>query len=91
MKNDFGARKFPILIATDVAVRGIGVDGVKQSSILICPPKTSITCTVSDEPGAQARRELLAGAFRESVRMDEILKYMIAKPLPLHFGDVLQK
>ena len=25
--------------------------------------------------------------FQESVRMDEILKYMIAKPLPLHFTD----
>ena len=29
--------------------------------------------------------------FRESVRMDEILRYMIAKPLPLHFEeDVLR-
>ena len=25
--------------------------------------------------------------FQESVRMDEILKYMIAKPTPLHFED----
>lgn len=25
--------------------------------------------------------------FRESVRMDEILRYMIAKPVPLHFED----
>lgn len=25
--------------------------------------------------------------FQESVRMDEILKYMIAKPVPLHFED----
>ena len=26
--------------------------------------------------------------FQESVRMDEILKYLITKPVPLHFTDM---
>ena len=26
--------------------------------------------------------------FQESVRMDEILKYLITKPVPLHFSDM---
>ena len=33
------------------------------------------------------RNKKTSGAFQESVRMDEILKYMIAKPTPLHFED----
>lgn len=53
--NDFRRGKFPILIATDVAARGIDVVTWKQSSILICQPKTSITCTVSvDRARAQS-------------------------------------
>ena len=29
--------------------------------------------------------------FKESVRMDEILKYMLTQPTPLHFEDDILK
>lgn len=51
--NDFRRGKFPILIATDVAARGIDVDDVEAVINFDLPAETSITCTVSAEPGAR--------------------------------------
>lgn len=51
--NDFRRGKFPILIATDVAARGIDVDDVEAVINFDLPAEMSITCTVSAEPGAR--------------------------------------
>lgn len=86
--NDFRRGKFPILIATDVAARGIDVDDVEAVINLICPPKRVLPAPY--RPNRRAHKHGVSFSlvtFQESVRMDEILKYMIAKPLPLHFED----
>lgn len=60
--NDFRRGKFPILIATDVAARGIDVDDVEAVINLICPPKRVLPAPYRpNRARAQAWRELLAG------------------------------
>ncbi len=87
--NDFRRGKFPILIATDVAARGIDVDDVEAVINFDLPAENEYYL----HRIGRTRRAHKHGVsfslvtFQESVRMDEILKYMIAKPLPLHFED----
>ena len=87
--NDFRRGKFPILIATDVAARGIDVDDVEAVINFDLPADNEYYL---DRIGLTGRAHMHGLSFslvtfQESVRMDEILKYMIAKPLPLHFED----
>ena len=87
--NDFRRGKFPILIATDVAARGIDVDDVEAVINFDLPAENEYYL---HRIGRTGRAHKHGGSFslvtfQESVRMDEILKYMIAKPLPLHFED----
>ena len=91
--SDFRKGKFAILVATDVAARGIDVDDVEAVINYDLPEENEYYL---HRIGRTGRAHKHGGSFslvtfRESVRMDEILKYMIAKPLPLHFEeDVLR-
>ena len=87
--NDFRRGKFPILIATDVAARGIDVDDVEAVINFDLPAENEYYLHRIDRTGRAHKHGVSFSlvTFQESVRMDEILKYMIAKPLPLHFED----
>ena len=94
VKNDFRRGKFPILIATDVAARGIDVDDVEAVINYGLPNENEYYLHRIGRTGRAHKHGVSFSlvTFQESVRMDEILKYMIAKPLPLHFdeSDVLR-
>lgn len=87
--NDFRRGKFPILIATDVAARGIDVDDVEAVINFDLPAENEYYLHRIGRTGRAHKHGVSFSlvTFQESVRMDEILKYMIAKPLPLHFKD----
>lgn len=87
--NDFRRGKFPILIATDVAARGIDVDDVEAVINFDLPAENDYYLHRIGRTGRAHKHGVSFSlvTFQESVRMDEILKYMIAKPLPLHFED----
>lgn len=87
--NDFRRGKFPILIATDVAARGIDVDNVEAVINFDLPAENEYYLHRIGRTGRAHKHGVSFSlvTFQESVRMDEILKYMIAKPLPLHFED----
>jgi len=91
--NDFRRGKFPILIATDVAARGIDVDDVEAVINFDLPSENEYYLHRIGRTGRAHKHGVSFSlvTFQESVRMDEILKYMIARPLPLHFEeDVLR-
>lgn len=87
--NDFRRGKFPILIATDVAARGIDVDDVEAVINFDLPAENEYYLHRIGRTGRAHKHGVSFSlvTFQESVRMDEILKYMIAKLLPLHFED----
>lgn len=87
--NDFRRGKFPILIATDVAARGIDVDDVEAVINFDLSAENEYYLHRIGRTGRAHKHGVSFSlvTFQESVRMDEILKYMIAKPLPLHFED----
>ncbi len=92
--NDFRRGEFPILIATDVAARGIDVDDVEAVINFDLPAENEYYLHRIGRTGRAHKHGVSFSlvTFQESVRMDEILKYMIAKPLPLHFEDgILRK
>ena len=91
--SDFRKGKFAILVATDVAARGIDVDDVEAVINFDLPEENEYYLHRIGRTGRAHKHGVSFSlvTFRESVRMDEILKYMIAKPLPLHFEeDVLR-
>ena len=87
--NDFRRGKFPILIATDVAARGIDVDDVEAVINFDLPAENEYYLHRIGRTGRAHKHGVSFSlvTFQESVRRDEILKYMSAKPLPLHFED----
>lgn len=87
--SDFRKGKFPILVATDVAARGIDVDDVEAVINYDLPEENEYYLHRIGRTGRAHKHGVSFSlvTFRESVRMDEILRYMIAKPLPLHFED----
>ena len=87
--SDFRKGKFSILVATDVAARGIDVDDVEAVINFDLPEENEYYLHRIGRTGRAHKHGVSFSlvTFRESVRMDEILKYMIAKPLPLHFED----
>ena len=92
--SDFRKGKFPVLIATDVAARGIDVDDVEAVINFDLPNENEYYLHRIGRTGRAHKHGVSFSlvTFQESVRMDEILKYMIAKPVPLHFEDeVLRK
>ncbi|MBR6954349.1 MAG: DEAD/DEAH box helicase [Clostridia bacterium] len=87
--GDFKKGRFPILIATDVAARGIDVDDVEAVINFDLPNENEYYLHRIGRTGRAHKHGVSFSlvTFQESVRMDEILKYMIAKPVPLHFED----
>lgn len=87
--SDFRKGKFPILVSTDVAARGIDVDDVEAVINYDLPAENEYYLHRIGRTGRAHKHGVSFSlvTFQESVRMDEILKYMIAHPLPLHFED----
>ena len=87
--GDFKKGRFPILIATDVAARGIDVDDVEAVINFDLPNENEYYLHRIGRTGRAHKHGVSFSlvTFQESVRMDEILKYMIARPVPLHFED----
>ncbi|MBR6027592.1 MAG: DEAD/DEAH box helicase [Clostridia bacterium] len=87
--GDFKKGRFPILISTDVAARGIDVDDVEAVINFDLPNEDEYYLHRIGRTGRAHKHGVSFSlvSFQESVRMDEILRYMIAKPVPLHFED----
>lgn len=87
--SDFRKGKFSILVATDVVARGIDVDDVEAVINFDLPEENEYYLHRIGRTGRAHKHGVSFSlvTFRESVRMDEILKYMIAQPTPLHFED----
>ena len=87
--SDFRRGKFPILVSTDVAARGIDVDDVEAVINFDLPAENEYYLHRIGRTGRAHKHGVSFSlvTFQESVRMDEILKYMIAKPTPLRFED----
>ena len=86
----FRKGKFQILLATDVAARGIDVDDVEAVINYDLPNENEYYLHRIGRTG-RAKRHGVAFTlltYTESVRFDEILKYIMAKPIPLHFDDM---
>ena len=91
--NDFKRGKFPILVSTDVAARGIDVDDVEAVINYDLPNENEYYLHRIGRTGRAHKHGVSFSlvTFRESVRMDEILKYMMSRPTPLHFEDGVLK
>ena len=92
--NDFKRGKFPILVSTDVAARGIDVDDVEAVINYDLPNENEYYLHRIGRTGRAHKHGVSFSlvTFRESVRMDEILKYMLTAPTPLKFEeDVLRR
>ena len=87
--NDFKRGKFPILVSTDVAARGIDVDDVEAVINYDLPTENEYYLHRIGRTGRAHKHGVSFSlvTFRESVRMDEILKYMLTAPTPLKFED----
>lgn len=82
--------KFQILLATDVAARGIDVDDVEAVINYDLPNENEYYLHRIGRTG-RAKKHGVAFTlltYTESVRFDAILKYIMAKPVPLHFNDM---
>ena len=87
--NDFKKGRFPILVSTDVAARGIDVDDVEAVINYDLPNENEYYLHRIGRTG-RAKKHGVAFTmmtFQESVRMDEILKFVEQKPAPLHFDE----
>ena len=91
--NDFKRGKFPILVSTDVAARGIDVDDVEAVINYDLPNENEYYLHRIGRTGRAHKHGVSFSlvTFRESVRMDEILKYMLTQPTPLHFEEGILK
>lgn len=91
--SDFKRGKFPLLVSTDVAARGIDVDDVEAVINFDLPNENEYYLHRIGRTGRAHKHGVIFSlvTFRESVRMDEILKYMITVPTPLHFEDGVLK
>ncbi len=91
--NDFKRGRFPILVSTDVAARGIDVDDVEAVINYDLPNENEYYLHRIGRTGRAHKHGVSFSlvTFRESVRMDEILKYMLTVPTPLHFEDGVLK
>jgi len=86
----FRKGKFEIMVATDVAARGIDVDDVEAVINFDLPNENEYYLHRIGRTG-RARKHGVSFSlvpFADSVRMDEILKYLIAKPIPLRFDEM---
>lgn len=86
----FKRGRFPILVCTDVAARGIDVDDVEAVINYDLPNENEYYLHRIGRTG-RARKHGVAFtllSFSESVRLDEILKYMNSQPTYLKFDDL---
>lgn len=86
----FKRGKFPILVCTDVAARGIDVDDVEAVINFDLPTENEYYLHRIGRTG-RARKHGVAFTllcFTESVRLDEILKYMESQPTYLKFDEM---
>ena len=82
--------KFQILLATDVAARGIDIDDVEAVINFDLPNENEYYLHRIGRTG-RAKRHGVAFTlmtYSESVRFDMILKYIMAKPVPLKFNEM---
>jgi len=82
--------KFQILLATDVAARGIDVDDVEAVINYDLPNENEYYLHRIGRTG-RAKKHGVAFTlltYSETVRLDAILKYIEAKPVPLKFNDL---
>ncbi|MBE0601700.1 MAG: DEAD/DEAH box helicase [Firmicutes bacterium] len=88
--DSFRKGKFQILLATDVAARGIDVDDVEAVINYDLPNENEYYLHRIGRTG-RAKKHGVAFTlltFTESVRFDTILKYIDAKPVPLRFNEL---
>ncbi len=88
--QSFRKGKFEILVATDVAARGIDVDDVEAVINYDLPNENEYYLHRIGRTGRAKKHGVSFSLvpFADSVRMDEILKYLIAKPIPLRFDEM---
>ena len=82
--------KFQVLLATDVAARGIDVDDVEAVINFDLPNENEYYLHRIGRTGRAKKHGLsfTLMTYSESVRLDAILKYIMAKPVPLTFSDL---
>lgn len=88
--DGFRKGKFEILLATDVAARGIDVDDVEAVINFDLPNENEYYLHRIGRTG-RAKKHGVAFTlltYTESVRLDEILKYIKAKPVLLKFNEL---
>lgn len=81
--------KFPLLIATDIAARGIDVDDVEAVINYDLPNENEYYLHRIGRTG-RAKKYGVAFSlinFREKFRMQDILRYISAEPIALHFNS----
>ena len=85
----FRKGQFEILVATDVAARGIDVDDVEAVFNYDLPDKQEFYVHRIGRTGRAKRAGVSFSfvSFRDSIRMDEILKYTHIEPIELAFDD----
>lgn len=88
--NNYKKGKFPILVCTDVAARGIDVYDVEAVINYDLPNENEYYLHRIGRTGRAKRigTSFTMMTFQESVRMDEIVKYMETKPQELHFDHL---
>jgi len=85
----FRKGQFEILVATDVAARGIDVDDVEAVFNYDLPDKQEFYVHRIGRTGRAKRAGVSFSfvSFRDSIRMDEILKYTHIQPIQLAFDE----
>ena len=87
--SGFRKGEFEILVATDVAARGIDVDDVEAVINYDLPDKQEFYVHRIGRTGRAKRAGVSFSlvSFRDSIRMDEILKYIRMEPIKLVFDE----
>ena len=87
--NRFKSGECKVLVATDIAARGIDVAGLSLVINYDQPMEPEAYIHRIGRTGRAHKHGVSFSlvTFRESVRMDEILKYMLTVPTPLKFTD----
>ena len=85
----FRKGQFEILVATDVAARGIDVDDVEAVFNYDLPDKQEFYVHRIGRTGRAKRAGVSFSfvSFRDSIRMDEIRKYTHVEPIALSFDE----
>ncbi|MCE5341996.1 MAG: DEAD/DEAH box helicase [Eubacteriales bacterium] len=88
--QDYRKGKFQILLATDVAARGIDVDDVEAVINYDLPNENEYYLHRIGRTGRAKKHgvSFTLLTYSESVRLDAILKYIDASPVPLKFNEL---